>query len=65
MMAGYCTTCGGSGYRRPGRENKRADFVDQIARMAPYDEFDTEDARDALNALIKAARRFQPQESSK
>lgn len=57
-MAGYCTTCGGSGYRRPALEKTRADLVDQIARMTPYGEFDTDDARDTLNSLIRDARRI-------
>lgn len=57
-MAGYCTTCGGSGYRRPTQEKTRADFVEQIARMTPYGEFDVDDARDALNNLIRDARRI-------
>ena len=57
-MAGYCTTCGGSGYRRPSQEKTRADFVAQIARMTPYDEYDSDDARDTLNDLIAEARKI-------
>lgn len=57
-MAGYCTSCGGSGYRRPAKEKSRADLVAQIARMTPYGEYDTDDACDALNALIGEARKI-------
>lgn len=57
-MAGYCTTCGGSGFRRPAQEKTRADLVDEIASMAIYDEFSTEEAKDALNNLIRQARRI-------
>lgn len=57
-MAGYCTTCGGSGFRRPAQEKTRADLVDEIASMALYDEFSAEEAKDALNNLIRQARRI-------
>ena len=58
-MAGYCTTCGGSGYRRPTQEKTRADFVAMIARMEPCSEYESDDARDTLNALIRDARKIE------
>ncbi len=57
-MAGYCTSCGGSGFRRPAKEKSRADFVAQIARMEPYTEYETDDARDTMNSLIREARKL-------
>lgn len=54
-MAGYCTACGGSGFRRPAQEKQASDLVAQIARMTPCSEFESDDARDTLNDLIREA----------
>lgn len=62
-MAGYCTHCGGSGYRNPAKEREREGrlmkFIREIAAIEPLDtEFQAEEGCDQLNTLIARARRF-------
>ena len=58
-MAGYCTSCGGSGYRRPAKEKSTADLVARIARMDLYDlDYSAQDGCDAMNSLIREARKI-------
>lgn len=58
-MAGYCTSCGGSGYRRPAKEKSATDLVAQIARMDFYDDdYQAQDGCEAMNSLIREARKI-------
>jgi hypothetical protein len=63
MMPGYCTHCGGTGFRNPAKEAERESaaqkFVEMVARLVPYDEdFAASDGCETANALIRDARKL-------
>lgn len=62
-MAGYCTHCGGSGFRNPAKERQREArmerFVRELAQSELLDpEYQSEEGCDQLNTLVKRARKL-------
>lgn len=62
-MAGHCTCCGGSGYRKPAQERARIEvleaFVARIASWSTLDPtYDAEEGCEAYNSTIKDARKL-------
>ena len=62
-MPGYCTHCGGSGFRNPAKEAQREAralrFVREVAAIEHlHTDFQSEEGCDKLNDLITEARRL-------